>query len=382
MLLLSENLLVLMLKCSLWNREEDFHTLEQLIGEQEGRVDWERVVNLAMEQTVLGHATEAITCLPKNLRPEKSMYFSLVSQVSDIEKRNRQMSRFAYILMDNLKRKGCHALLLKGQGVGRNYRNPLHRQPGDIDLLLIDNDEYEHAKELLSKIAESEGDENKERQHSDFVVKGFVVEVHGHFQFLICRECTDHLSSWTRERLLAPPISVNLMNCSEIDEDEKVKLPPVQFDVVFIFAHMLNHFMTGGVGLRQICDCMMFLHNNYEVIDKDILKEDLEQLGLTKFWKVYAAMAVDFLGYPKEKMPFYDANLKRKGEMMLENVFKTGNFGAIQKKSQLSSDTNKWLKKIVTCWGQIPVYWRAGKLFPKESLYCFYHYSRRVLAAG
>jgi hypothetical protein len=256
----------------------------------------------------------------------------------------------------------------------------LHRQPGDIDLLLINNDEYEHAKELLSKIAESEGDENKERQHSDYVVKGFVVEVHGQFQFFICRKSTNNVSKWTRERLSAPPISVNLMNSSE--SDEKVKLPPVQFDVVFIFAHMLAHFMKGGVGLRQICDCMMFLHNNYEDIDKDILKEDLEQLGLTKFWKVYAAMAVDFFGYPKKKMPFYDANLKRKGEMMLENVFKTGNFGAIQKKSQLSSDTNKWLKKIVTCWGQIPVYWRAGKLFPKESLYCFYHYSRRVLAAG
>lgn len=380
MLGFSENLLVLMLKFSLWNREEDFHTLEQLIGEKAGGTDWERVVNLAVEQTVLGHVTEAITCLPKNLRPEKSMYFSLVSQVSDIEKRNRQMSRFAYILMDNLEKKRCHALLLKGQGVGRNYRNPLHRQPGDIDLLLIDNEEYEHAKELLSKIAESEGDENKERQHSDFVVKGFVVELHGKFRFLISRQFSESLPKWTRERLSASSISVNLMDGSEIDE--KVKLPPVQFDVVFIFAHMLNHFMTGGVGLRQVCDCMMSLHNNFEDIDKDILKEDLEQLGLTKFWKVYAAMAVDFLGYPKEKMPFYDANLKRKGEMMLGNVFKTGNFGAIQKKSQLSSDTNKWLKKINTCFGQIPIYWRAGMLFPKESFYCFCNYTKKVLAAG
>lgn len=375
-----ENLLVLMLKASLWNREEDNRALEKLIGEKACRIDWERIANLAVEQTVVGHVTEAITCLPKDLRPGKSLYFSLVSQVSDIEKRNVQMNRFAYILMDNLERKGCHALLLKGQGVGRNYRNPLHRQPGDIDLLLINNVEYNRARDLLGKIAESEGDENKERQHSDFVVKGFVVEVHGQFQFLICRQFTEGLKKWTSERLKAIPVSVNLMNHSE--SQEKVLLPPVQFDVVFTFAHMLNHFMTGGVGLRQICDCMMFLHKNYEEIDKELLKEDLEQLGLTKFWKVYAAVTVDFLGYPKERMPLYDTSFRRKGERLLENVFKTGNFGAIQKKSQLSNDTNKWLKKIVTCWGQIPVYWRAGKLFPKESFYCFYHYSRRVLAAG
>ncbi len=375
-----ENLLILMLKSSLWNKHEDQKVWEKLVAGKAAKIDWERIVNLAMEQTVVGHVTEAITRLPKDLRPGKSLYFSLVSQVSDIEKRNVQMNRFAYILMDNMERKGCHALLLKGQGVGRNYRNPLHRQPGDIDFLLINNVEYNRARDLLGRIAESEGDEKKERQHSDFVVKGFVVEVHGQFQFLICQQFTEGLKKWTSERLKAIPVSVNLMNHSE--SQEKVLLPPVQFDVVFIFAHMLNHFMTGGVGLRQICDCMMFLYKNYEEIDKEVLKEDLEQLGLTKFWKVYAAMAVDFLGYPKEKMPLYDASIRRKGERMLENVFKTGNFGAIQKKSQLSGDTNKWLKKVVTCWGQIPVYWRAGKLFPKESLFCFYQYSRKVLAAG
>lgn len=375
-----ENLLILMLKSSLWNKQEDQKVWEKLVAGKAAKIDWERIVNLAMEQTVVGHFTDAITRLPKDLRPEKSLYFSLVSQVSDIEKRNVQMNRFAYILMDNLERKGCHALLLKGQGVGRNYRNPLHRQPGDIDLLLINNVEYNRARDLLGRIAESEGDENKERQHSDFVVKGFVVEVHGQFQFLICRQFTEGLKKWTSERLKAIPVSVNLMNHSE--SQEKVLLPPVQFDVVFTFAHMLNHFMTGGVGLRQICDCMMFLHKNYEEIDKELLKEDLEQLGLTKFWKVYAAVTVDFLGYPKERMPLYDTSFRRKGERMLENVFKTGNFGAIQKKNQLSNETNKWLKKVVTCWGQIPVYWRAGKLFPKESLFCFYQYSRKVLAAG
>ena len=152
-------------------------------------------MNLGLEQTVQGHVTEAITCLPKELRPEKKLYFSLIAQVSETENRNVQMNRFAYILMDNLERKGCHALLLKGQGVGRNYRSPLHRQPGDIDLLLINNEEYQRARELIGKIAESEGGENIERQHSDFVVKGFVVEVHGQFQFLICRQFTEGLKN-------------------------------------------------------------------------------------------------------------------------------------------------------------------------------------------
>ena len=118
------------------------------------------------------------------------------------------------------------------------------------------------------------------------------------------------------------------------------------------------------------------------LIDVEVLKSDLEFLGLMKFWKYFAALAVDFLGCPKDRMPFYEDNLRKKGELLLDSIFKTGNFGTLQKEKQMSMGSNTWVKKIDTAMGQLPVYWRTGKLFPKESVYCFLCYARDTLKGG
>lgn len=255
---------------------------------------------------------------------------------------------------------------------------------GDIDLLITDYEQYRQAKQLMAKVAE-DGGEAATRLHSVYTTNGMVIELHGNFHFSICPRCSRHLQAWTDERLSRPgrPLSIG--------DGETIQVPPVQFDAVFIFGHMLQHYMTGGVGLRQIADWMLFVSSHVSdtgkgdeglLIDVEVLKSDLEFLGLMKFWKYFAALAVDFLGCPKERMPFYEDNLRKKGELLLDSIFKTGNFGTLQKEKQMSMGSNKWVKKIDTAMGQLPVYWRTGKLFPKESVYCFLCYARDTLKGG
>ena len=158
-------------------------------------------------------------------------------------------------------------------------------------------------------------------------------------------------------------------------------LPPVQFDVIFIFAHMLGHYMgAGGVGLRRVSDWMMFLNRHFEEIDLQELEDDLNFLGIRRYWEVFGAMAVGYLGFPKEKMPLYDDKNTKKGRMVLENIFKTGNFGALQKQDQLKGDANPVLKKIVTFVGQVPVYARNLRVFPKDTLWCFRQFIASALS--
>ena len=168
---------------------------------------------------------------------------------------------------------------------------------------------------------------------------------------------------------------MRLAEGTRIIEEDVLKgavLPPVQFDAVFIFAHLLGHYMgAGGVGLRQVSDWMMFLNKHYEDIDQEKLLSDLRLLGIERYWKVFGAMCCDYLGYPHQRMPFYDERCSRKGRMVLHNIFKTGNFGAKQKEWQLKEDSNLILKKLVTFAGQIPVYGRNLRLFPVDTLWCF-----------
>ena len=364
----SQKVFLQLLQVSLWGkRMEDFQW-----GEWE-KIDWEAVAQLAVEQTQIGLVTDALTRLPKEKRPPKVVFFNLIARVTDIEDENRRMNGIVPYLIAELGKADCQPWLLKGQAVGRCYRKPELRQAGDIDLLLTDEGQYQRATERMQKLTADEGRESTGRQHHEFWFKDILVELHGEFSFIICKQCTRNLPAWRQRHLQEQPVAVS------VRENGVVYLPPLMFEVVFVFAHMMNHLMTGGVGLRQVMDCMMLMYRYYRQLDGQQLQEELDFLGLTKFWRVYAAMAVDLLGYPKERMPLYDARFHRQGEKMLTLIFKTGNFGHLQKEKQLSAESNRYMKKLVTAWGQMPVYWRAGKIFPWESLYCFCQYSKRVL---
>ena len=352
-----------LLRVGLWgDREQD--ALVAVI--EKGGFSWQAVIDLAIEQASLGVMTDGMVRLPRALRPAKNFYFNVIAQTSDIEKENKKMNSFAPVLMGKLKEKGIRSLLLKGQGVALCYPQPLHRMSGDIDLLISDDEQFYRGCQLMKRISTS-WDWDEKSSHAEFDAMGFVVELHGKYGFTICPNMTKNLRTWNDKRE------------NGFRQREGMLLPSAQFDAIFIFSHMLNHFMTGGVGLRQVSDWMMHLYAYHQDIDREMLREDLELLGLMKFWKVFAGMAVKLLAFPAEEMPFYEDGgsvQERTATRLLTAIFRTGNFGAIQKAEQLSTDTNKWVKKVHTAFGQFPVYWRAGKLFPWESLYCFCKYAK------
>lgn len=351
------------LQMALWGK-----SVEEFSWPEYGKIDWEGIAQLSLEQTQMGLIAEAWAQLPKEKRPAKTIFFSQLAKTADIEKENGKVNALIPNLMKVMAQAGCQPWLLKGQAVGRYYRNPMLRHAGDIDLLLTNEEQYQRAMKCMEQLTGEKGKESFGRQHSEFWVKDILVELHGIFTFTICRKCTRHLASWRERHLKEQPIMVSV-------NQKPIFLPPVMFEVVFVFAHMMNHLMTGGVGLRQVTDCMMLMYKQYEHVNEQQLREELDSLGLIKFWKTYASMVVDFIGYPADRMPLYDVTFHHKGEKMLNLIFKTGNFGHLQKEKQLSSDSNRILKKVVTAWGQVPVYWRAAQLFPVDALYCFWKYS-------
>lgn len=362
-----------LMKVGLWG-ERHLSSLEEMCRRE--HLNWAEIMEIANQQANIGVVTDALTKLPQDLRPSKVIYFNAISQTGEIEKANREMNDFAPVLMGKLREKGVESLLLKGQGVALCYPHPLHRQSGDIDLLVNDEVQFQRGCELMKKISTS-SDISKQAAHAEFTAMGFVVELHGKYGFSICKKVTRNLRAWNDLRLKADSQSDN--SAEKLRTVNGLILPSVQFDAIFIFAHMLNHFMTGGVGLRQISDWMMFVHAHSGEIDTQLLESDLKMLGLTKFWQAFGAMAVVLLGFPQDKMPLYNKVWDRKAGRLMDSVFKTGNFGALQKAEQLSTDTNKWIKKIHTAFGQLPVYWRVGKVFPKEAIYCFFKYSKAQL---
>ena len=109
----------------------------------------------------------------------------------------------------------------------------------------------------------------------------------------------------------------------------QIFLLSIENDIVYVFVHFLNHFYKEGVGLRQICDWCRLLWTYRDSLDRVDLEKRIRQMGLVTAWKAFAAVAVKYLGMPKEAMPFYEDSNRwdKKAERIVDFIMMSGNFG-------------------------------------------------------
>ena len=98
--------------------------------------DWETVYRMANSQALLALTFDGISSLPAELRPPRALYLKWAARTAQIEQANKRLNQLLPELNTLYREAGLHPVLLKGQGIGTNYRTPLHRQCGDIDIYL------------------------------------------------------------------------------------------------------------------------------------------------------------------------------------------------------------------------------------------------------
>ena len=352
-----------LIKAGLWGTSVDLSLFEG------GKVDWNEILSLSDQQTVLGIVTDALAELPQDKRPPKSIYFLMIKRTDELEKENIQMYQTIPSMVNSFNEKGVQVLLLKGQGVGLCYGNPYRRTTGDVDFFTgLSSDDYEKAKNVFKDLGIKIKEETPFKKHVEYSVDGIKVELHGDIRLTISKQFDGRFREWMEKCLTEEDVIVK-----KAGGTNRIFLPPYRFDAIFIFAHALNHYMTSGLGLRQLCDWMCYFTKNHEKINKEKLLEDLEYLGLTKFWKCFAVLAVERLGMKKDLMPLYDAQYSGYKDKLLSHIFSTGNFGYLQRKKQNIHNKKFW-KKLKTFYGQLFLYWDNLWLFPKETLYCFKYF--------
>ena len=107
--------------------------------------DWQEIIKTAREQAVTGLLVDGMETLPEGMLPEKTIRQQLVSSVLMIEKANRNTTKTLCAFSKLLNSEGFRHLFVKGQVIAAEYANPLHREPGDIDIWIPDAEESEKA---------------------------------------------------------------------------------------------------------------------------------------------------------------------------------------------------------------------------------------------
>ena len=286
----------------------------------EGGVDWEEIYRIAFAQTIVCIVTDGISLLPDSHKPVIDVLELFLADTLATEIRNEQMDRFLGQMMVSLESEGFRPVVLKGQCLALNYPEPSHRQSGDIDLL-IPPSRYKALKEYLCSKATQVDGEYEEILHQGMMFGNVEVEVHG---------AVSSLLSYPLDRTLAAMVE-DMFDKEDFSMTDirgtGVRVPGDCFNAVYVMLHLLRHYFTGGVGLRQISDWAMFLKANKGKLDKVRLEQILRSLGLMRAWKIFGAFAVEYVGIPSDCVPFYAPVGKRRLERMLSFVFKCGNFG-------------------------------------------------------
>lgn len=289
-------------------------------------IDWKAVASFAQKQTVLGIIIDSIQFLPERLRPSESISAKMKKFALGLIKANLVLDSAVARLVTFLKQHGINGVLLKGQGVARYYRAPQMRHTGDIDFY-VGKTLYKKAVDLC-KEKWVKGDEEilDCEKHFSFFMSGIVVELHRIAARIYSPFKMKSFQNWIVEELEHSPARRVLT----IDNAEVI-LPPVDFEALYIFYHAWSHYIMGGIGLRQLCDWAMIFNAHGNDIDRQQLKKNISRFGLIKGWKLFACIAVNYLGVPVDKMPLYDPSYRKKSEKIMEEIIAGGNFGFYSK---------------------------------------------------
>ena len=286
--------------------------------------EWSASVRLAKEQSMLGMISRVI--LSDNLLVEKIPSVIRLKMKSFIVSNAMMYDKIESILATLLKTMSENEIptvLLKGYGLSVNYPMPKLRQNGHI-VLYVGEDRYAESYGVLKKLADDIDHDTEiwKSKHYHASIDGVLVEVHRFCEVLPLKRYDRRFQSFA---------SRGMADCvSAADSDIDVKVPEPTFNSLYIFVHMFSHFMTEGVGIRQLCDWMMHLNKHQDQIDKARLTDMLDKLNLRKAWDIFAEISVAYLGYPDQAMPLSrksDAKMKRRAAFVLETILDEGNFG-------------------------------------------------------
>ena len=283
------------------------------------KVDWEKVYQLAEEQSVIGVVLAGIE--HSRVKPPQELLLQWIGEVQMLEQQNKEMNSFIAELVGKMRKADIYTLLVKGQGIAQCYERPLWRACGDVDLFL--SDDYQKAKSYLIPLANSVEPEGIYKKHFEMVIDPWVVELHGSMRSGLSSRM-DRVIDETQKEVFSECNVRSWMNCKT-----KVFLPGVNCDVVFVFTHFIKHYYCEGLGLRQICDWCRLLWTYKDKLNLELLESRIKNMGLMSEWKAFASFSVNFLGMPSDAIPFYcdDVKWKRKADKISAFILEVGNFG-------------------------------------------------------
>lgn len=269
-----------------------FNILRQAIKHQSFRIDenvnWQAIYDMAIRQGLAAIILDGIEQLPEDKRPPQMKLLEWIGEVLQAYEYTYDSYSLAIAEMAHFyNTHGYKMMVLKGFACSLDWPKPSHRPCGDIDIWLFGK--QKESDELLKKEKGVKIDKSH-HHHTVFNWGEFMVENHYDFINVHYNKSNAELEKLFKE------LGKNDSYIIEINS-EKVYLPSANLHALFLIRHMVSHFASSEISLRQVLDWAFFVEKHEKDVDWDWLWSVVEKYHMKDFVNCINAICVEELGF-------------------------------------------------------------------------------------
>ena len=213
-----------------------------------------------------------------------SLFFGIVMHAA-------RRSEKVYQAISNLQNQGIECCLLKGEILANLYSDPSLRISSDTDILIVAD---KVSEQQVCRAMEKEGFETKHRPGTSHHAMcthpvGGLVEFH--------LRLYDELF----EDVWFNNITVNKEPLRDFvtADGHTYKTLGITDGAIFVSMHLIKHFLSEGVGVRQLMDMLLYFKHYKNEIDWDRYKEIMCELKFEKFISLCCHMGEKYFLFEK-----------------------------------------------------------------------------------
>ena len=300
-----------LLQAAIWNRPVAY----------EGAIDWPNVMQLAQHHATLTLLCDVASKMNDGRQPDAEMLGKMKALMRSNLFFHIKLRQSMLQAVKMLREHDIEPVLLKGFSLAALYPNPALRQFGDIDLY-VGLEKFHEACAVLRAMPGSYnwGTILDSGRHFNIEFGEYSIEIHRVSSEVLEAEENAIYTELEHQGLV--------INTEEVElEGARLHVPSKDFMAFFTFYHAWHHFLTTGVGWRQLCDLAMVLHTYHGQINEDQLRRGLEGMHLMKPWQAFGTLLVQHLGLSESEVPFYTTKLHRTPKKLYSFIMREGNFG-------------------------------------------------------
>lgn len=301
--------------------------------------EWDKLYRMSKKQSLVGISFAGIQRVVEYEKiyhcgmPEL-LYFTWMGMAAKIQQRNEVVNRQCVELQEKLSADGFRSYIMKGQAVGSLYGQiGLLRQSGDIDVFL------EGGLNNVLAYARTYGGVAKVNELEMSVSIFPDTEVEFHYRPFIMR---NPFKNRRLQKYFESQEKKQFSNYLILDKEKELSIcaPTVEFNLVHQLVHTYHHFITEGVGLRQLMDYYFVIQaSNAEDIRE--CKKIVENLGLNRFASALMwVIKTVFVGHDNDIFFPWRPN-EKDGRLLLEEILLSGNFGHTDERAK-NIQTSRW----------------------------------------